>query len=92
MGEKTTLNYPVFDGVRVWENASVVIENGIISEETVLGEGTADNRYFLMPGLIDAHTHIGTQEQIDTMLKYGITATCDVGASAGGGAGGHVRG
>lgn len=83
MGEKTTLNYPVFDGTRIWENASVVIENGVISEETVLGEGAADHRYFLMPGLIDAHTHMGTQEQIYAMLKYGITATCDVSASAG---------
>lgn len=82
MSEKITLNYPVFDGVQVWENASVVIENGIITEETLFGEGASDSRYFLMPGLIDAHTHVGTLEQVNTMLKHGITATCDVCASA----------
>ncbi len=83
MGEKLKLNYPVFDGERVWENASVVIENGVITEETVFGEGEADSRYFLMPGLIDAHTHMGTMAQVETMLKHGITATCDVSASSG---------
>ncbi len=45
MGEKVTLNYPVFDGERVWENASVVIENGVVSAETVLGVGEVDSRY-----------------------------------------------
>lgn len=81
MSEKITLNYPVFDGVRVWENASVVIENGVISAETTLGVGEADSRYFLMPGLIDAHTHMGTKAQVAAMLRHGITATCDVSAS-----------
>lgn len=81
MGEKITLNYPVFDGERVWENASVVIEDGVISGETVLGTGNVDSRYFLMPALIDAHTHMGTQEQVSAMLKHGIAATCDVCAS-----------
>lgn len=82
MSEKITLNYPVFDGTQVWENASVVIENGVISEETVLGRGAMDDRYFLMPGLIDAHTHMGTMAQVGAMLRHGIAATCDVSASA----------
>lgn len=81
MNDRIVLNYPVFDGTQVWENASVVIENGMISKETVLGEGEVDSRYFLMPGLIDAHTHMGTTTQVEAMLKYGITATCDVSAS-----------
>ena len=81
MDNRIELNYPVFDGEKVWENATVVIENGIITEVTALNESTVDSRYFLMPGLIDAHTHMGTMEQVDTMLKYGITATCDVSAS-----------
>lgn len=78
--EKIILNYPMFDGENVIENASVVLEDGIISginksEET-------DRNYFLMPGLIDAHTHMGTKNQTETMLKNGVTATCDVAASA----------
>lgn len=76
--EQLILNYPFFDGKNVVENSSVVVEKGIISKITV-AENT-DDRYFLMPGLIDAHTHMGTNEQIQTMLKYGVAGTCDVAA------------
>lgn len=78
LSEKITLNYPVFDGNRVWEAAKVVIENGAVSDETVLGEGRSDSKYFLMPGLIDAHTHTTTKNQIQQLLVSGITTTCDV--------------
>lgn len=74
------LNYPLFDGKKVIENASVVIENGRIA--AVNEAETVDSNYFLMPGLIDAHTHMSTEEQINRMLKNGIAATCDVSASA----------
>lgn len=74
------LNYPFFDGEKVIENAAVVTEKGIITQikeaEAVHGE------YFLMPGLVDAHTHINTIEEIEALQKNGVTATCDVAASA----------
>ena len=74
------LKYPLFDGEKVWEGAAVTVENGLIVSVTACdpsecGEG------FLMPGLIDAHTHMGTQAQVEAMLRSGITATCDVSAS-----------
>lgn len=73
------LNYPLFDGEKVIENASVIVENGII---TAVGESeSVDRNCFLMPGLIDAHTHMSDGEQIGLMLKNGVTATCDVSAS-----------
>lgn len=72
------LNYPLFDGEKVIENASVSVTDGVITSVT---EGKcADSRYLLMPGLIDAHTHISTESQTEEMLKCGITATCDVSA------------
>lgn len=75
---KVTLNYPLFDGERIIENASVTIENGII---TAVAEAENTNYdCLLMPGLIDAHTHMSTEEQIGRMLKNGVTATCDVSA------------
>lgn len=78
--EQTVLNYPFFDGKKVVENAAVVIENGKIKE---IAEGvSADQDFFLMPGLIDAHTHMGTSAQIAAMLKNGVVGTCDVAASA----------
>lgn len=77
---KVTLNYPLFDGEKVIESASVVIEDDIIT--SVSGADSVDSRYLLMPGLIDAHTHMSTEEQIEHMLKNGVTATCDVSAPA----------
>lgn len=74
------LKYPLFDGERVWEGACVRVEDGVIvsvvpCDPAACGEG------FLLPGLIDAHTHMGTASQVQAMLQHGITATCDVSAS-----------
>lgn len=74
------LKYPLFDGEKVWEGAAVTVENGLITSVTACdpaqcGEG------FLMPGLIDAHTHIWTDAQVEALLRSGITTTCDVSAS-----------
>lgn len=79
--ENVTLNYPVFDGSTIWENATVVIEDGVISDKTVFGEGEVDNNYFLMPGLIDAHTHVSETGQMELMVSKGVTTTCDVAIS-----------
>lgn len=77
---KLILNYPLFDGERVIESASVVIEDGRIA--AVNEAQSVDSRYFLMPGLIDAHTHINAEDQVHAMLKSGVTAACDVAASS----------
>lgn len=74
------LKYPLFDGEKVWEGAAVTAENGRITsvrqcDPEECGEG------FLLPGLIDAHTHMGTAAHVEALLKYGVTATCDVSAS-----------
>lgn len=80
-GENVTLQYPVFDGTTVWEKATVVIEGGVISDKTRLGEGEVDSNYFLMPGLIDAHTHISKSGEMELMVSKGVTTTCDVAIS-----------
>lgn len=74
------LKYPLFDGERVWEGACVSVKDGVITSVTACdpaecGEG------LLLPGLIDAHTHMGTASHVKAMLQNGITATCDVSAS-----------
>ena len=81
MQGKEILNYPVFDGIRVYDAATVVIENGKISEETVLGQGEANSDFFLMPGLIDGHTHLIGKEPMDALVRHGVTTTCAVGVS-----------
>lgn len=77
---KLILNYPLFDGFSVKENASVIIENGMIS--AVTEAQNTDSGYFLMPGLIDAHTHINTESHVKAMLENGVTTACDVAASS----------
>ena len=81
MQRKQVLNYPVFDGIDVYDAATVVIENGKISRETVLGQGKTDSDFFLMPGLIDGHTHLIGKEPMDALVRHGVTATCAVGVS-----------
>ena len=76
--EKLVLNYPLFDGDKVIESASVVVENGTIM--SINKNVSTDNDCLLMPGLIDAHTHLGTKEQVWTMLQSGVIAACDVAA------------
>ena len=75
------LKYPIFDGERVLESACITIENGIITAVTECGLETCDSDYFLMPGLIDAHTHMGSNAQVKDLLEHGVLATCDVSAS-----------
>lgn len=38
-------------------------------------------KYFLMPGITDAHTHITTKEKVIQMIENGVTSTYDVKAS-----------
>lgn len=75
-----TLNYPLFDGEKVIENASVTINDGIIA--SVKSAESTNSDCLLMPGLIDVHTHMTCLQQVKEMQKYGITATCDVSAPA----------
>ena len=71
------LQYPLFDGERVWDGAAVTVEDGrVISLTSCAPEECGEG--LLMPGLIDAHTHMETMKQAESMLKNGITATCDV--------------
>ena len=81
MDTTTISNCAVFDGVRIYENASVTIGGGkVLRLEEAPPMGEASKR-FLMPGLIDGHTHLYTPEQMDTLVRFGVTATCSVDVS-----------
>lgn len=93
----------LFDGVKVSENAAVLIENGKIKavgsatdaftktkgvREIDLGNAT------LLPGFIDLHSHVLFQKvPQDTILQHGVTTVRDLGgplvATTGGD--GHLR-
>ena len=71
------LKYSLFDGERVWDGAAVTVEDGRITSVSACAPEEC-GAGFLMPGLIDAHTHLDTMTQVQCMLRSGISAACDV--------------
>lgn len=74
------LRYPLFDGQRVWEGACVTVDGGVIVSMEPCDPASCQEG-FLLPGLIDAHVHMGTAAHVQAMLKSGVTTVCDVSAS-----------
>lgn len=77
--EPMVLKYSLFDGKKVIEHAAVVVEDGKITQVTESEK--EDGNGFLMPCFMDAHTHMGSRQQVEKMLKCGIVGTCDVASS-----------
>lgn len=76
---KKTINCTLFDGTKLSNQTSVVIEDGVIASIEENNETKSD--YFVMPCLIDAHTHMTNLDDVNQMLNYGINTTFDVCAS-----------
>jgi imidazolonepropionase-like amidohydrolase len=74
-------NVRLFDGTRLVPNATVVFDNGVITgvntavpANAKLIDGTGKT---LLPGLIDAHTHVyGTA--LERALRFGVTTELDM--------------
>lgn len=82
ISKNNTLECTVFDGTQIKGNATISIKNGRLSDEIIFNQNESDNsKFFLMPGLIDAHTHISNEKQIEQMIKNGVTTAYDVAAS-----------
>ena len=81
MDSTTISNCTVFDGIRVYENASVTISGGNIRKLEETAPVNDRPMRFLMPGLIDGHTHLYNPEQMDELVRHGVTATCSVDVS-----------
>lgn len=77
---KKTINCTLFDGTKLINHASITIEDGIITSIEENNEVKSD--YFVMPCLIDAHTHMTNLDDVNQMLNYGINTTFDVCASS----------
>jgi imidazolonepropionase-like amidohydrolase len=74
----------LFDGFDVHANKTVTVVDGLI--ESIDDEHPAarnlrridGNDKTLMPGLIDAHTHTQTAEQLHETLRWGVTTVFDM--------------
>jgi imidazolonepropionase-like amidohydrolase len=83
----------VFDGTDIIPEATViircklierVIDNGDITDipmESLLIDGRGK---FLLPGLIDSHTHTFNRETLERSLDFGVTTVLDMGSLASG--------
>ncbi|KAH8826838.1 hypothetical protein DL96DRAFT_1216494 [Flagelloscypha sp. PMI_526] len=71
-------NVTVFDGLHILErvNAIGIDSDGLITFDTHGAVTTIDgNGGFLLPGLIDGHTHANSTETLDKLASYGVTST-----------------
>lgn len=72
----------VFDGERIAEPATVVIDGDVIAaDSSTQGAEIVDgNGATLLPGLIDTHTHPHRRAQLDMAARAGITTLIDLGS------------
>jgi imidazolonepropionase-like amidohydrolase len=73
----------LFDGTTVVEDARVVFDDGVITSvgggEIPAGAQVIDGRgKTLLPGLIDAHTHAWSDEDLGQALAFGVTTELDM--------------
>ncbi len=73
----------VFDGKEIIGSTSLVIKDGKIVNDIVIKkkDNYDDIKYFLMPGIADAHTHITTSEEVTLMINNGVTTSYDASSS-----------
>lgn len=77
---KTVLtNARVFDGRRLSEPRTVIIDGAVIGTDPA-GARTVDaGGAALLPGLIDAHVHLHGRESLERLAGYGVTTALDMG-------------
>ncbi|WP_224389751.1 amidohydrolase family protein [Pseudonocardia sp. ICBG1293] len=70
----------VFDGGTLGEPVDVAVADGRIAASAD-GARTVDGRgAVLLPGLIDAHVHVGTVRELQAYGRWGVTSVLDMGA------------
>jgi imidazolonepropionase-like amidohydrolase len=76
-------NVRVFDGERVLDQRTVVINGdhiGIDPAGAHIIDGAGGT---VLPGLIDAHVHISTREHLELARRWGVTTMLDMGSFGG---------
>ena len=77
--EKSAItNVRVFDGRQFSGPRTVVIANGIITDDEEGAKVIDGNGGFLVPGLIDAHIHLMDKSTLQSLAQYGVTTALDM--------------
>ncbi|MFJ1759234.1 amidohydrolase family protein [Amycolatopsis sp. NPDC088138] len=78
MSRTALTNVRVFDGTGLTEPRTVVIDGGLIGDDPA-GAETIDGGV-LLPGLIDAHIHLDSRENLEQLARHGVTTALDMAA------------
>jgi imidazolonepropionase-like amidohydrolase len=71
-------NVRVFDGERVGNPQTVIIDGGIIGEDATDAQEIDGKGGILLPGLIDAHVHITEEDNLQLLTRHGVTTAFDM--------------
>lgn len=73
-GNTALTNVRIWDGYKVNDPSTIFIEGEKISNTVASVDQIIDGRSgILLPGLIDAHAHPGSVEDLETLSSYGVT-------------------
>ncbi|KAJ5756901.1 uncharacterized protein N7511_007083 [Penicillium nucicola] len=80
MAATAIINVRVFDGDKICDPSTVIIEGEAIGSSDVIPTKTIDARgAILLPGLIDCHVHLTGPDDLTRMTEFGITTALDMG-------------
>ncbi len=73
-------NVRVFDGERVLDQRTVVIDDDHIGTDPAGAHIIDGAGGTILPGLIDAHVHVNDRAHLEAALRWGVTTMLDMGA------------
>jgi imidazolonepropionase-like amidohydrolase len=71
-------NVRVFDGHRLGEPRTVVIDGAVIGDDPAGARELDAGGATLLPGLIDAHVHLHGPQDLDALAAWGVTTGLDM--------------
>jgi imidazolonepropionase-like amidohydrolase len=77
-GKIAITNVRVFDGQRLSEPSTVVIDRGLIGDDAEGADVVDGEGGVLLPGLIDAHIHLQDENDLRHLCEYGVTTGLDM--------------
>ncbi|SEP15039.1 amidohydrolase family protein [Amycolatopsis saalfeldensis] len=77
-GKTALVNVRVFDGHRLTEPRTVVIDGPVIGTDPTGAQEVDGAGAVLLPGLIDAHVHLHGPESLDALARWGVTTGLDM--------------
>ena len=78
MAKTAITNVRVFDGHKIGQLRTVVIDGGLIGDDATGAEVINGNGGVLLPGLIDAHVHLHGEGSLKELAKWGVTTGLDM--------------